>query len=58
MRARRFIGAALAVMVAAALVLAWQAPSVAASGQQAEKPKIVDEKVQKPKVEKETITIH
>jgi serine protease Do len=58
MRAGKFIGAALAVMVAAALVLVWQAPPVAAAGQQAEKPKAVDEKVQKPKVEKETITIH
>ena len=58
MRVNRIIGAALAVMVAAALVLAWQAPSAAASGQQAEKPKVVDEKVQKPKVQTETITIH
>jgi membrane-associated protease RseP (regulator of RpoE activity) len=58
MRAGKIIGAALAVMVAAALVLAWKAPPVAAAGQQAEKPKVVDEKVRKPQVEKETITIH
>ena len=58
MRAGKIIGAALAVTVAAALVLAWQAPSAAAAGQQAGKPKVVDEKVQKPQVDRETITIH
>jgi serine protease Do len=45
MRAGRFIGSVLAVMVAAALVLAWQAPS-AAAGQQAEKQKVVTHAIQ------------
>ena len=76
MRAGKVIGAALAVMVAAALVLAWQAPPVAAAGQQAgsqnqqanqaqqaEKPKVVDEKIQKKivekgSVEKQTVTVY
>jgi serine protease Do len=64
MRAGKTIGVALAVLVAGALAMLWQAPQVAAAGQQtasqnqqAEKPKVVDEKVQKPKVEKQTITV-
>lgn len=68
MRAGKVIGAALAVMVAAALVLAWQAPPVAAAGQQAGsqdqqvkqtvKPKVADETVKKEAVEKQTVTVY
>jgi serine protease Do len=46
MRAGKLIGAALAVTVAAALVLAWQAPPVAAAGQQAEKPNVMTHAIQ------------
>ena len=48
MRAGKTIGVALLVLVAAALATLWLTPPVAAAGQQAEK----------PKVEKQTVTIY
>lgn len=55
MRAGRVIGAALAVFVAAAVVVVWQAPSVTAAGQQAGSQ---SQQAEKKKVEHQTITVH
>ena len=55
MRARKAIGAALAVLVAAALATLWQAPPVAAAGQDAG---IQGQQAEKPKVEKQTVTVY
>jgi len=54
MRSGRVIGTALAVLVAAALATLWQAPPVAAAGQQTGSQ---DPSASKPKVEKQTITV-
>jgi predicted metalloprotease with PDZ domain len=50
MRAGKTIGAALLVLVAAALATLWQAPPVAAAGQ--------SQQADKPKVEKQTVTVY
>jgi serine protease Do len=54
MRAGRVIGTTLAVLVAAALATLWQAPPVAAAGQQSGSQ---DQSASKPKVEHQTITV-
>jgi len=54
MRAGKMIGMALAVLVVAALAMLWQAPPVAAAGQQAGGQ---TQQAEKPKVEKQTITV-
>ena len=55
MRAGKAIGVALAVLVAAALTTAWQAPAVSAAGQQAGSQA---KQAEKPKVETHTVTVH
>ena len=55
MRAGKMIGVALLVLVAAALATLWQAPSVAAAGQQAGSQ---NQQAEKPKVEKQTVTVY
>jgi len=55
MRAGKTIGLALLVLVAAALATLWQAPSVAAAGQQAGSQ---NQQAEKPKVEKQTVTVY
>jgi membrane-associated protease RseP (regulator of RpoE activity) len=54
MRAGKTIGVALAVLVAGALAVLWQAPHVAAAGQQTASQ---NQQAEKPKVEKQTITV-
>ena len=54
MRAGKTIGVALAVLVAGALAMLWQAPHVAAAGQQTASQ---NQQAEKPKVEKQTITV-
>jgi len=55
MRADKTIGVAVALLVAGALATLWQAPHVAAAGQQAGSQ---NQQAEKPKVEKQTITVH
>jgi serine protease Do len=55
MRAGKTIGGALAVMVGAALATLWQAPAVAAAGQQAASQ---NQQAETPKVEKRTVTVY
>jgi len=54
MRAGKAIGAALALLVAAALATLWHAPSVSAAGQQTGSQ---NQQAEKPKVEKQTVTV-
>jgi predicted metalloprotease with PDZ domain len=55
MRAGKTIGAALTVLVAAALATLWQTPAVSAAGQEAGSQA---QQAEKPKVEKQTVTVH
>jgi membrane-associated protease RseP (regulator of RpoE activity) len=55
MRAWKAVGATLAVLVAAALTSIWEAPPVAAAAQEAGSQ---TKQSEKPKVEKQTITVH
>jgi membrane-associated protease RseP (regulator of RpoE activity) len=55
MRARKVIGVALVVLVAAALATLWQDPAVSAAVQQAGSQK---QQAEKAKVETQTITVH
>ena len=54
MRAGKTIGVAAAVLAAGALAMLWQAPHVAAAGQQTASQ---NQQAEKPKVEKQTITV-
>ena len=55
MRAGKAIGVTLAVLIVAALAMLWQAPQVAAAGQQAGSQ---NPQAEKQKVETQTITVH
>jgi serine protease Do len=55
MRAGKTIAVALLVLTAAALATLWQAPSVAAAGQEAGSQ---NQQAEKPKVEKQTVTVY
>jgi membrane-associated protease RseP (regulator of RpoE activity) len=55
MRASKAVGATLAILVAAALASLWEAPPIAAAAQEAGSQ---TKQSEKPKIEKQTITVH